>query len=103
MLSGDYKEGEAVLRVKTDLLHPNPAVRDWPAMRIIDTVKTPHPRVGSQFKAWPLYNLASGTDDHLMGITHVIRGKEHLTNMERQIFLYKHMGGSTLTPYIMDD
>lgn len=92
MLSGQYNEGEAVLRIKTDIQHPNPAVRDWPAMRIIDTDKTPHPRVGSQFKVWPLYNLASGTDDHLMGVTHVIRGKEHLTNMERQVFLYKHMG-----------
>jgi len=92
MLAGGYKEGEAVLRIKTDLLHPNPAIRDWPAMRIIDTVKTPHPRVGSEFKVWPLYNLASGVDDHLLGITHVIRGKEHLTNMARQLYLYDHLG-----------
>ena len=92
MLAGDYKEGEAVLRIKTDLLHPNPAIRDWPAMRIIDTVRTPHPRVGSEFKVWPLYNLASGVDDHLLGITHVIRGKEHLTNMARQLYLYDHLG-----------
>jgi glutamyl-tRNA synthetase len=27
-----------------------------------------------------------------MGVTYIIRGKEHLTNMKRQIFLYKHMG-----------
>ena len=92
MLAGEYKEGEAVLRVKTDLQHPNPAIRDWPAMRVIDTVKTPHPRVGSQFKVWPLYNLASGVDDHLLGITHIIRGKEHLTNMARQLYLYDLLG-----------
>jgi glutamyl-tRNA synthetase len=92
MLLGGYEEGQAVLRVKTDLLHPNPAIRDWPAMRVIDTIKTPHPRVGSDFKVWPLYNLASGVDDHLLGITHVIRGKEHLTNMARQIYLYDHLG-----------
>lgn len=91
MLAGDYKEGEAVLRIKTDLLHPNPAIRDWPAMRMIDTVKTPHPRVGSKFNVWPLYNLASGVDDHLLGITHIIRGKEHLTNMARQLYLYDHL------------
>jgi glutamyl-tRNA synthetase len=59
---------------------------------MIDTVKTPHPRVGSEFKVWPLYNLASAVDDHLLGITHVIRGKEHLTNMARQIYLYGHLG-----------
>ncbi len=92
MLGGGYEEGEAVFRVKTDLSHPNPAVRDWPAFRIIDTTKTPHPRVGSKFCVWPLYNMASGVDDHELGITHVIRGKEHLTNMARQIFMYKHLG-----------
>ena len=92
MLEGHYREGEAVLRVKTDLAHPNPAVRDWPAFRIIDTERNPHPRVGSKFRVWPLYNLASGVDDHELGITHIIRGKEHLTNMARQIYMYQHLG-----------
>ncbi len=92
MLDGGYREGEAVFRVKTDLSNPNPAVRDWPAFRIIDTVRNPHPRIGSKFRVWPLYNMASGVDDHMLGITHVIRGKEHLTNMARQEFMYKHMG-----------
>jgi glutamyl-tRNA synthetase len=92
MLEGGYKEGAAVFRIKTDLSHPNPAVRDWPACRIIDTVQNPHPRVGSEFRVWPLYNMASGIDDHMLGITHVIRGKEHLTNMARQIYMYKHLG-----------
>jgi len=92
MLEGGYGEGEAVVRVKTDLNHPNPAVRDWPALRIIDTEKYPHPRVGSKYRVWPLYNMAAGVDDHLMGITHVIRGKEHLTNQVRQEYMYKHLG-----------
>lgn len=92
MLAGGYKEGQVVFRVKTDLNDPNPAVRDWPGFRVIDTVRNPHPRVGSKFKVWPLYNMASGVDDHELGITHVIRGKEHLTNMARQIFMYNHLG-----------
>jgi len=92
MLDGGYDEGSAVFRVKTDLSHPNPAVRDWPAFRVIDTTKNPHPRVGSTFRVWPLYNMASGVDDHALDITHVIRGKEHLTNMQRQFYMYKHMG-----------
>jgi glutamyl-tRNA synthetase len=91
MLEGGYAEGEAVVRVKTDLNHPNPAVRDWPALRIINTEKHPHPRVGSKYRVWPLYNMAAGLDDHLMGITHIIRGKEHLTNMVRQEYMYRHM------------
>ena len=92
MLEGGYKEGEAVVRVKTDLKHPNPAVRDWPALRVLDTKKYPHPRVGSKYVVWPLYNLAAGIDDHLMGLTHIIRGKEHLTNQVRQEYMYRHLG-----------
>jgi len=92
MLDGTYDEGEAVVRVKTELDHPNPAVRDWPALRIVDTVKYPHPRVGSKYRVWPLYNFSTGIDDHLMGITHIIRGKEHLTNQARQEYMFKHFG-----------
>lgn len=92
MLDGTYGEGEAVVRIKTDLNHPNPAVRDWPAIRIIDTEKFPHPRVGSKYRVWPLYNFSTGIDDHLMGITHIIRGKEHLTNEARQEYMYQHFG-----------
>lgn len=90
MLNGAYGEGEAVVRVKTDLLHPNPAVRDWPALRIIDTKRWKHPRVGDRYRVWPLYNFACGLDDHLLGITHIIRGKEHLTNEVRQRYLYEY-------------
>src|SRR5213596_4118844 len=94
MLNGGFGEGDAVLRVKTELAHPNPAVRDWPALRIIDPEKYPHPRVGSKYRVWPLYNFSAAVDDHLIGVTHIIRGKEHLTNAVRQTFLYKHMGWS---------
>jgi glutamyl-tRNA synthetase len=92
MLDGTYGEGEAVMRVKTELNHPNPAVRDWPALRIIDTRRHRHPRTGSKYRAWPLYNWAAGLDDHLMGVTHIIRGQEHYTNMVRQKFFYKTLG-----------
>ena len=92
MLEGNYKEGQAVVRVKTELDHPNPAVRDWPALRIVDTKKYPHPRVGSKYTLWPLYNLAAGIDDYLMGMTHIIRGKEHYTNMIRQKYMYQALG-----------
>jgi len=92
MLHGNYREGQAVVRIKTELDHPNPAVRDWPALRIIDTKKHPHPRVGDKYTLWPLYNLAAGIDDHLLGMTHIIRGKEHYTNMIRQKYMYQALG-----------
>jgi glutamyl-tRNA synthetase len=91
MLAGDIVEGEAVVRIKTDLSHPNPAVRDWPALR---SVMKPHPRVGERYSVWPLYNFSAAIDDHEMGITHVIRGKEHEVNEQRQRFLYSHFGWS---------
>jgi glutamyl-tRNA synthetase len=87
MLAGDYGAGSAVLRIKTDLNHPNPAVRDWPAFRIVES---PHPRAGSKYRVWPLYNFAVSIDDHEMGITHIFRGKEHEVNEQRQRFLFGH-------------
>ncbi len=40
----------------------------------------------------PTYNLAVVVDDHDMGITHVIRGDDHLNNTARQIHIYQGMG-----------
>jgi glutamyl-tRNA synthetase len=40
----------------------------------------------------PLYNLSVVLDDIEMGITHVIRGQDHLTNTHKQILLYKAFG-----------
>jgi len=89
MLDGGYQKGDAVVRVKTDLDHPNPAVRDWPALRISEK---PHPLQGSKYRVWPLYNFSCGLDDHLMGVSHIIRGKEHDVNSIRQQWLQRHFG-----------
>lgn len=40
----------------------------------------------------PVYNFAVVVDDHLMGITHVLRGEEHLSNTPRQIAVYQALG-----------
>ncbi|MFC4765972.1 glutamate--tRNA ligase [Effusibacillus consociatus] len=40
----------------------------------------------------PTYNFAVAVDDHLMKITHVIRGEEHLSNTPRQILIYQAFG-----------
>ena len=39
-----------------------------------------------------LYHLASTVDDHLMGMTHVIRAEEHLPNTPRQAFIAQSLG-----------
>lgn len=40
----------------------------------------------------PIYQLTVVVDDHDMGITHVIRGDDHLSNTPKQIFLYRALG-----------
>jgi len=40
----------------------------------------------------PVYMLAVVVDDHDMGITHVIRGDDHLNNAARQMMVYEAMG-----------
>jgi glutamyl-tRNA synthetase len=40
----------------------------------------------------PLYNLAVAVDDLDMGITHVVRGEDHLSNTPRQLMLIRALG-----------
>jgi len=40
----------------------------------------------------PTYNLAVVVDDHDMGVTHIIRGEDHLTNAAKQMIMYEAMG-----------
>jgi glutamyl-tRNA synthetase len=88
-LSGGYKEGEAIVVVKTDLAHPNPAVRDFVALRLVET---PHPLKGDKYVAYPMMNLSVAIDDHEMGMTHVMRGKDHLNNTFRQEYIFDYFG-----------
>ncbi len=88
-LAGEYKEGEAVVVVKTDIAHPNPAVRDFVALRLVDH---PHPLTGDKYVAYPMMNLSVAIDDHEMGMTHVIRGKDHLNNTFRQEYIFDYFG-----------
>jgi len=90
MLSGEYQEGDAVARVKTDLSHPDPAARDWAAFRIIG--RPEHPIVGNKWKVWPMLDFASAIDDHELGTTHIIRGVDLQISEVRQRFLYDYMG-----------
>ncbi|MBE0522132.1 MAG: glutamate--tRNA ligase [Candidatus Methanoperedenaceae archaeon] len=91
MLAGGYNEQEAVLRIKTDIVHKDPAMRDWGAFRII---KTPHPRkeVGDKYCVWPLLDFEGAVEDHLLGVTHIIRGKDLMDSESRQKYIYRYLG-----------
>ena len=86
-----YKEGEAVLRFKTPegMKHPNPAMRDFPLARINLTA---HPLQKKKYRVWPLMNLAVSVDDIELKITHIIRGKDHRDNAERQKMIFEVFG-----------
>ena len=88
MVAGEYAAGEMVLRVRTDITHKNPALRDWVAFRMIDT---PHPRaVAADKRCWPMLDFQSGIDDHLTGVTHIIRGIDLQDSAKRQRFVYDY-------------
>jgi glutamyl-tRNA synthetase len=91
MLDGEYSEGAVTVRVKTDIEHPDPAVRDFSALRIVSS--PPHPRVDAT--VFPLMNFSVAVDDHLLGITHVIRGKDHIANTARQRYIFDYFGWKT--------
>ncbi len=81
----EYREGEAVVRLKTDLAHKDPSVRDFVILRICET---PHVRVDA--RVYPLMNFSVAVDDHLLGVTHVLRGKDHIANTVKQRFIYRY-------------
>lgn len=89
MLDGAFQRGGAVVRVKTDIAHRDPALRDWVALRLADE---PHPRVGAKYRVWPLLDFQSAIDDHDEHVTHIIRGKDLRDSTAKQQFLYAHMG-----------
>ncbi|MDX2201145.1 MAG: glutamate--tRNA ligase [Hyphomicrobiaceae bacterium] len=73
------REGETVIedQVQGRVVVPNTQLDDMIVLRSDGT---------------PVYNHAVVVDDHDMGITHVIRGVDHLTNAARQVMIYKAMG-----------
>lgn len=77
--------GEFVLRLKTNMRDPNPAFRDRVLFRISDRI---HPLVGNKYKVWTLLEFSWAVDDHLLGVTHIIRGKELMMEGQVQDFIW---------------
>lgn len=84
-----FKEGEAVLRFKSSMTHKNPAMRDFPLARVN---LSEHPLQKNKYRVWPLMNLSVSVDDMEFDMTHVIRGKDHMDNAERQKMIFEVFG-----------
>jgi glutamyl-tRNA synthetase len=99
MLNNEFKEGEAIVRIKTtknkDPKEPleetikyfkNSSLIDFPIFRIVEEE---HPLM-ENIIVWPLMNFSVAIDDWLLKISHVIRGKDHELNGEKQKIIYKY-------------
>lgn len=73
-------EGEHVYK---DRLRKQPVVKTW---KDIDD------QVLLKSDGWPTYHLAAVVDDHLMGVTHVIRAEEWLNSLPKHILLNEKLG-----------
>jgi glutamyl-tRNA synthetase len=89
MLLGKIKEGRATVRLKTDMQHPNPAFRDRVLLRIVERE---HPRVGRKYRVWPTLEFSWAIDDYLLGITHILRGKDLMIEDMTEEFIWNKMG-----------
>jgi glutamyl-tRNA synthetase len=89
MLEGKFKEGEATVRIKTDMKHPNPAFRDRVLFRISERE---HPRVGKKYRVWPMLEFSWAVDDWLLGVTHILRGKQLVIEDMMEEFIWEKMG-----------
>ncbi len=85
-------EGSMTVRLKTNMQDPDPAFRDRVMLRISDR---PHARTGTKYRIYPLLDFSWAIDDHLLGITHILRGMElaiesRVENFIFDIFRWSH-------------
>ena len=69
MKSGEFKEGEKVLRAKINMASPNMHMRDPIMYRILHKE---HHRTGNEWCIYPMYDFAHGQSDYIEGITHSV-------------------------------
>ncbi|MEQ9461358.1 MAG: glutamine--tRNA ligase/YqeY domain fusion protein [Phycisphaeraceae bacterium] len=67
MKAGEFPNGAKVLRAKIDMASPNLNLRDPVMVRILHAE---HPRTGSQWCVYPMYDWAHGQSDAIEGVTH---------------------------------
>ncbi|MBR9700303.1 glutamate--tRNA ligase [Candidatus Woesearchaeota archaeon] len=87
--AGAYMEGECVLRFKGDMQSKNTVLLDPVLFR---AVKAPHYKHRETYKVWPLYDFYSGIEDHMCGVTHVIRSNEFDLRKELQLKIQDILG-----------
>tara|TARA_A100001037_G_scaffold302117_1_gene333058 strand:+ start:1817 stop:3301 length:1485 start_codon:yes stop_codon:yes gene_type:complete len=66
--------------------------------KIRGTIEIPWSQVDKQIllktDGYPTYHMAAAVDDHLMGITHILRGEEWINSVPKQVLLYQYFDWS---------
>ena len=78
------KEGSMCVRLKTSMQDPDPAFRDRVMFKISDR---PHAKTGKKYRIYPSMEFSWGIDDHIFGVTHVLRGIDHQMSTRVQDFI----------------
>jgi len=85
-----YKEGEAIIfkvEKSRDI-----RLSDMVQGEIVFNTDEIKDQVLIKSDGFPAYNFACAIDDHDMGITHVIRGADHISNTPKQLLFYEALG-----------
>lgn len=88
-LKGKYKEGEAVLRIRGDMKSQNHVMRDSVLFRQMNAI---HYKYKDKYKVWPMYDFYNPIEDHLMGITLILRSNEFDLRVELQDYIKDLLG-----------
>ena len=86
-----------VLRIKVPEGRGNVVINDAVHGEVVFDAKELDDFVIFRSDGTPTYNFATVVDDACMGITHVIRGDDHLSNTPRQVMVYEAMGAPVPT------
>lgn len=89
MLRGDLEQGDAVVRLKTDMQADDPAFRDRVLLRM---ASLNHPRVGEKYNVWPMLEFSWAIDDHELGMTHIIRGSDLVMEDRMEQYMWDLLG-----------
>lgn len=89
MKNGELEEGKAVLRAKIDMSSGNINMRDPVLYRILNAA---HPRTGTDWHIYPMYDFAHGQSDSLEGVTHSICTLEYEDHRPLYDWLIEKLG-----------
>jgi len=88
----EYKKEGKPFVIRMKIPHGSSTIKDMIRGTVVFPNKTLDDQVLLKSDGYPTYHFANVVDDHLMHVTHVIRGVEWLTSTPKHVILYKMFG-----------